>query len=293
MDTVRLRMDDSGYVQPRILRAGPAVVVGTSIGARTEAARASVPADLRARFDTLVSTLAEAVTTVQGFIAPRGPDGGPAAPPEPGPELLELEPREVLTDARALNNAIDAWVAGFEESVDGATRWPATHPKGKAARSLKSAFFAEGRRFLAFRHEEQWLAVHQRFNEATAAERQAAALLAIDDTAGAIAALNAFFGRLLGVTEADVEADAPSDADVKEQRGEALSQLLAVLTQCMHFANLAWEGPGSEAARRRKAFLGPYTEAIFELAAARTKKADDDGDATAPEGVPESPDEAS
>lgn len=272
MPIIRLVMDEKGRVRPRHLRPGAAVLAGKSIQSRVPDARENVPADLVARFDTLVAKLGPAVTAVQGLIDPRGKDTKPATPPEPSPELLDLATREVLTDRRSLNNAIDRLVASFESSVEGATARSASDPKGQAARLLARSFFEDGKRFLAFGHEDQWLAVNQRFNEISTKEHQAAKLLGIDDVADDVALLNAYFGRLLGITETDFAPDV--DAATKKQQQQALSTLLELLSQLLHFANLAWPGPEADDVNHRDELIGPYVEQVVKVAENRSKTTD-------------------
>lgn len=276
---LQFSFDETCRLIPRRIRAlDDATIIATRLLACFEEVESAVPADLLARFGELKQTMGSRHAGLEEVAPPRA-GNEPVVPPEPDPALLEITTAEVLGNHNLLNYEIDRHINSVESVVSGAAMRPASHPKGEAARLLGSVLFPDGRGFLKLAGPKQWLEVHLRFDKMSAQEMQAAQLLGIDDQIEDIRSLNGYYGKLLNITEADVET--PEVANISEKQTVQLDAFHELLSDMLSFVNVAWPGLGEVNESNRRRMLGPYFDRLIELskeAGKRVKPAETDTD---------------
>ena len=194
-------------------------------------------------------------------------------PLDPPAALLAIVPREVLVDARALDNLIDALVRSIDLQVVGIAGGPAGHARTRAAVLLQERLFPTGRDFLQLTFARQWSEVNNRIDGMSASTSEAIATLGLGEHVRELVALNDWFGRLVGVTErhgVSVGAE-PTAADRDAAHADALARALGLTVELLAFANLAW--PGSDAANsaRRLELVGACLAAVERLSEAHSR----------------------
>jgi len=276
---LRFNYDETGLLIPRRIDSDAALLALTQLLTRAPTARPHVPPTLLDTFDRLVAEAALLKERLLAWTAPEAPDDGEVIEPTMAiPEaLVGLAEEAVLRSSRGVNNLLDVWVAALANGLE--TYAVLTGEPGAAARRLRELWFSNGRTFLSFNSQRQWLAIHQRWGNLSPADSATLERLGLASHRDTVVALNAWFGRILHLTEAQTEAVQPPATD--NPMPEALDFLCAV----MQFAGLAWRGSSAEAAERRRLLCGPYLDelrAISERASQAARKRDKAADAPAP-----------
>jgi hypothetical protein len=260
---IRTSIDETGRLLPRRVDPQDAYVALTQLSARAQAVRTEIREPLKAAFDGLMAEVRALTTAIETLLPPD--DAPPKVLPEPDPALLLVTTRDVLDVPRALNNFIDVAVRSFQDRVYGAAMGPATDPDTTAGRSLHDTIFAEGRSFLQLSNVHQWAAVKTRFAAPTTAAREALDQLGLMRVYTRIGALNDHFGRLIGVTEEQVDSTAVAT-------DSSMSDFLGLAMRIVCFANLAWPGTESASVLQRVRLTEPYLGVVRRDAADHSRQ---------------------
>lgn len=250
-------IDSTGLLIARRLRMQQALIVAASLMSRLDRASASAPADLRPRFDAFGPRLTSDVEAIAAAFS--RPDDAPA--PEPPPEVLTLVGAEVATSPKAVNHDIDNRVGIVMNVTRAFLRRDPSQPKSKAAHILEAAFFEGGLNFLKLSGPLQWLAVQQRFEQASPDALAAAQTLGVDDVVTEVQVMNNWFGKLLGITEAPDETPEESSPDASARK-HALDRLHNSFADLLSLSQIAFPRDLPSSQNLRLALLSPYLSAI-------------------------------
>lgn len=256
---LRFNMQPSGELTPRKVAPEAALLALKTILARRAEGRAAAAEGWKGAFDQVMEEVqrahdgleAQLAQPVRVAEAPRA-----LAPPE---ALMALGDAETLGSRQKVNNLLDVWVGSLQSSLEGKVVFPGG--TGEDARALLGLWFGEGRGFLAYAHDRQWLAIDHRWGVLAPEASARVARLGVGDTVAMIQALNGWFGSLLR-DAGELPAPSPPPVDNAPAVYRALMRLL-------HFAAAAWPGEEGEATRRR--MIDPYLEAVRAASAARAQ----------------------
>ena len=272
MTNLKFTVDPTALVHPRRIDAADALVALTQIVASAPGLRSHVGTGLVQVFTGLIER-AEALRAELQSLAREWEPELTGVPLEPPAALLAIVPREVLVDARAVDNLIDALVRSLDLQIAGAVGGPEAHARTRAATLLRERLFPTGRDFLQLTFARQWSEVNNRFDGLSAPIREAIVTLGLGEHVAEIVALNAWFGRLVGVTERPgVAADAQVEPhDRGAAVADALARALGLAVELLAFANLAWPGSDAANAARRVELVGAYLVPVQRLSEARSQ----------------------
>jgi hypothetical protein len=255
--TLNFSIDLTGRLLARRLRVKQALIVAASLTSRLDNASAAAPADLQGRFESFAARITQDVEAVAHAHRP-APD---TPTPQPPAELLALVSAEVAASPKALNHDIDKRVASLMRATEAHIHRGPAHPKGAAAALIQSACFSDGLRFLKLSGPLQWLAVQERLEGAPPEVVAAYQTLGMDDVLAEVQALNAWFGRLLNITEAPDDDDEPTNPSAA-LRASALDRLHATFADLLALSHVAWPSDQESASKARLALLSPYLSAV-------------------------------
>lgn len=255
--TLNFSVDLTGRLQARRLRVKQALIVAASLVSRLEKASAAAPADLQGRFNAFAPRIAG---DVEAVAEAHRPEVGSPAPQAPA-EVLALVDADKAASPKAVNNDIDKRVASIMKATEAHIHRGKAHAKGAAAALIQETCFRDGLNFLKLSGPLQWLAVQERFESASAELVAAAQTLGMDDVLSEVQTMNAWFGRLLNITEAPDEDDTATDP-ASVVRAAALARLHATFADLLALSNVAWPTDQDASTKHRLALLSPYLSAV-------------------------------
>jgi hypothetical protein len=151
-------------------------------------------------------------------------------------------------------------------------RGPA-HPKGAAAALIQSACFSDGLSFLKLSGPLQWLAVQERLEGPPPEVVAAYQTLGMDDVLAEVQTINAWFGRLLNITEAPNDDDPSNPSNPSASlRASALDRLHTTFADLLALSHVAWPSDQEAASKARLALLSPYLSAIQAVSEEASKR---------------------
>jgi hypothetical protein len=260
---IRTSIDETGRYLPRRVDTRDAFIAVSQLTAHEPENRAALPGGLESLFDKLMAEARALYAPLEALLPPD--EDVPKLVPEPDPALLALAGRDVLDSPRALNNFIDSAARAFGMRVRGAAEGPVPNEDSAAGTFLEAAIFPDGRGFLNLSNQHQWAAVHSRFPEPTSAVRQHLARLGLTEAYQQVRSLNAHFGRLLGITASQYQANVqPND--------NPMADFLNLAVRLVCFANLAWPTDSATDIEHRAYFAEPYLGIVRRDALAYAKR---------------------
>lgn len=173
--------------------------------------------------------------------------------PELSEELLAILSAEALANAGEVDSAIDVRWRQVDDISRGFATRPTT-PQGQAAAQLREHFFHQGRSFLSVSFERQYIENDTRLKTTDEALNAAAESLGVAPILDELRALNAHFGRLVGLTLVEEQPESPED--------RATRALERVIQATWSAICAVWPGENSAHTEIRTRLLAPVLDEL-------------------------------